>query len=60
MSGDSCHARISGPADDLGELSSDNGDAPFDHIPERRSNAELADCHGLIVSVMRITFRWCS
>lgn len=58
MPGDRCHAPISGPADDLGELSSDNGDVAYDHnIPVRCSNAELADCHGLILSVMRITFQ---
>jgi hypothetical protein len=47
---------VSGPADDPGEPSSDHRDAPYDHTAERCSIAELADCHGPILSVMRITF----
>jgi hypothetical protein len=57
MPGDRCHARVSGLADNLGEPSSDNGDAPYDRIPERCSTAELADYHATILSVMRITFQ---
>ena len=60
MPEDRCHARISGPADDLGEPSSDNGDVPYDQIPRDVLLLSLPTADGLILAVMRITFQWCS
>lgn len=57
MPGGRVHARIGGPADDLAEPSSDNGDMPCAHTLQAGPSAELADCHGPILPVMRITFQ---